>query len=163
MAQPLDFELPPAPPGQQAFSAHDDLVRLLQTLHESGTLRVANGLLSQFQDVAAVALKGLNTDEGRNGVANLLVLAKLLGTIEADGLDRFVVALDRALDAAGERLDDTADPPGTLSLLGKLRTPEVRRGLDAALTLLGTLGGQLHDPRPSVHSNQDGVASARPS
>ncbi len=162
MAQPLAYEPPPAPPGQDAFTAADDLARLLDTLHQSGTLRLLNGLLAQIQDVSAVALGGLNTDEGRNGLANLLVLAKLLGRIDADGLDRFVAALDRGLADAAERLADTDDPPGTLSVLGQLRQPDVRRGLDAVLTLLGTLGRQLHEPQPPVHSNHDGRASARP-
>lgn len=162
MAQPLDFDYPHAVPGQQAFKAADDLARLLETLHTSGTLRAVNGLLAQFQDVAAVALKGLNTDEGRTGLANLLTLAKLLGQIDADGLDRFVAALERALGAAGERLDEQDDAPGTLSVLGKLRQPEVRRGLDAALTLLGSLGSQLHDPTPPVTSNHDGKDGAQP-
>lgn len=162
MAAPIDYAPPPAPPGQEAFTAYDDLDRLVQTLHTSGTLRVLNGLLARFQDVTAVVLDGLNTDEGRNGLANLLVLAKLLGKIDADGLDRFVVGLERALEAAGERLDDKDDAPGTLSVLKKLRDPEVRRGLDAALTLVGTLGAQLHDPEPPVHSNRDGKDGARP-
>ncbi len=162
MAKPIAFEPPPAPPGEDAFTAADDLARLLETLHTSGTLRVVNGLVAQLQDVAAVVLAGLNTDEGRNGLANLLVLAKLLGRIDADGLDRFVAALDRALADAGERLDDTDDAPGSLSVLAKLRQPEVRRGLDAALTLVGTLGRQLHDPQPPVHSAHDGRDGARP-
>ena len=162
MAQPLDYAPPTAPPGEQAFTAQDDLNRLLETLHTSGTLRVLNGLVARFQDVMAVVLDGLNTDEGRNGLANLLVLAKLLGTIDADGLDRFVAALDRALAEAGERLDDADDAPGSLTVLKKLRQPEVRRGLDAALTLLGTLGSQLHDPQPPVHSSHDGRDGAQP-
>ena len=162
MAQPIAYEPPPAPPGQQAFTAEDDLQRLLQALHESGTLRVVNGLLAQFQDVMAVVLKGLDTDEGRSGLANLLTLAKLLGKIDADGLDRFVAALDRALGAAGERLDERDDARGTLSVLRKLHEPDVRRGLDAALTLVGTLGAQLHAPQPPVHSNHDGRDGARP-
>lgn len=162
MAQPLDYDYPPGPAGQATFTAADDLARLLETLHTSGTLRVLNGLLAQFQDVMAVVLDGLNTDEGRAGLANLLTLAKLLGHIDADGLDRFVAALDRALAAAGARLEEEDDAPGTLSVLGKLRQPEVRRGLDAALTLVGTLGTQLHDPTPGVYSNHDGTPGARP-
>ena len=121
-----------------------------------------NGLLAQFQDVMAVVLKGLNTDEGRNGLANFLVLAKLLGKIDADGMDRFVAALNRGLEAAGERLEDKDDAPGSLSVLKKLRQPEVRRGLDATLTLLGTLGSQLHDPQPPVYSSHDGKDGAEP-
>lgn len=162
MAQPLAYAPPPAPPGQDAFTAEDDLRRLLDTLHESGTLRVLNGLLAQFQDVMAVVLAGLNTDEGRAGLANLLTLAKLLGKIDADGLGRFVAALDRALEAAGERIDEKDDAPGTISTLAKLRDPDVRRGLDATLTLVGALGKQLHDPQPPVHPNHDGRDGARP-
>ena len=162
MAQPLSYDPPPQPSGQDAFTTAADLARLLDTLHESGALRVLNGLLDRLQDVSAIALDGLNTDEGRNGVANLLILAKLLGRLDADGLDRFVVALDRALSAAGERLDQKDDPPGTFSVLKKIREPDVRRGLDATLTLLGTLGSQLHEPTPPVQSNHDGRDGARP-
>ncbi|MGI9174680.1 MAG: DUF1641 domain-containing protein [Rhodothermales bacterium] len=169
MAKPIDFDYPPGPPGQDAFTAEDDLARLLQTLHTSGTLRVLNGLLAQFQDVMAVVLKGLNSDEGRAGLANLLTLTKLLGRIDADGLDRFVTGLERALEDTGERLADQDDAPGSLAVLKKLRDPDVRRGLDATLTLVGTLGRQLHDPQPPVYSNHkpapakvEGPDGARP-
>lgn len=164
MAAPIDFTYPTGPPGQDAFTAADDLARLVETLHTSGTLRTLNGLLAQVSDVSAVVLKGLNTDAGRNGLANGMVLAKLLGHLNADGLDRFAAALERALEAAGERVagDPDDDPPGTFTVLKKLREPEVRRGLDAALTFLGILGAQLHDPHPPVYSNHDGKDGARP-
>ncbi len=164
MAQPLDYDYPKGPPGQDAFTAADDLARLVETLHTSGTLRVVNGLLAEFQGVMAVVLAGLNTDAGRTGLANLLTIGKLLGHLDADGLDRFAVALQRALAAAGERLtdDDADDAPGTLAVLKKLREPEVRRGLDAALTLLGTLGSELHRPQPEPYSNHDGKRGAQP-
>jgi uncharacterized protein YjgD (DUF1641 family) len=154
MAAPIDFAPPRHAPGQDAFTAYDDLDRLVQTLHTSGTLRLLNGFVAEFSGVMKVVLDGLDTEGGRNGLSNLLVLVKLLGKIEPDGLDRFVNGLDQALEAAGERLDAGDDAPGSLSVLKKLREPEVRRGLDAALTLLGTLGAQLHDPQPPVHSNQ---------
>ena len=162
MAQPLPYEPPPTSPGQDAFTAEDDLRRLLETLHQSGTLRALNGLLAEFQSVMAVVLAGLNTDDGRTGLANLLTLTKLLGRIDADGLDRFVAALERGLSAAGERIDAKDDAPGSLSVLAKLRDPDVRRGLDAALTLVGTLGQQLRDPQPPVYSNHDGRDGAQP-
>jgi uncharacterized protein YjgD (DUF1641 family) len=162
MAQPLDYAPPVYPPGEQAFTAADDLARLVETLHTSGTLRMVNGLVARFGDVMAVVLKGLDTDEGRQGLANLLVLGKLLGQIDADGLDRFVAALDRGLAAAGERLTETDDAPGTLRTLARLRDPDVRRGLDALLALLGTLGAELHAPTVPPYSNVDGEPSARP-
>lgn len=162
MASPLEYTYPPGTPGQQTFTAEDDLARLLETLHTSGTLRALNGVLARFEDVTEVVLDGLDTDGGRNGLSNLLILAKLLGRIEADGMDRFVVALDRALEAAGHRITEEEDAPGVFGTLKKLRDPSVLRGLDAVLTFLGALGTQLHAPQPPVHSNQDGVGPARP-
>lgn len=162
MAAPLDYSPPPNPPGQDAFTAADDVARLVETLHTSGTLRVLNGLVAQFSDVMAVLLSGLDTDAGRTGLANAMTLGKLLGKVDADGLDRFVAALDRSLEAAGERLEETDNAPGTFATLKKLRDPDVRRGLDAALALVGTLGAQLHSPQPPVYSGHDGKDGARP-
>ena len=161
MAQPLAYS-PPHQRGEDAFTAEDDLDRLLETLHTSGTLRTLNGVFARFEAIMGVALAGLDSDEGRRGLANLLTLTKLLGRIDTDGLDRFVTAFERALGAAGEKLDGEDSPPGTLSTLGRVRDPDVRRGIDALFTLLGTLGAELHDPQPPPHSNIDGKPSARP-
>lgn len=161
MAQPLDFTPPVASPTQDAFTAHDDLARLLDTLHESGTLRVLNGVFARFEALTALALGGLDTPEGRRGLANVLVLAKLLGRVDTDALDRFTTALDRAFGAASVRLAEP-DPPGSLAVLGKLRDPAVRRGLDAVLTLLGTLGAEVNAPTLLPYSNTDGKPSATP-
>ena len=120
-----------------------------------GTPRIANNLLRRVRDYAQV--KGDGRIDGGTADKALAMLE-----IDADGLDRFVAALDRALADAGERLDDADDAPGSLTVLKKLRQPEVRRGLDAALTLLGTLGSQLHDPQPPVHSSHDGRDGAQP-
>ncbi len=160
MAQPIDF-VPPAAPGQAAFTAADDVARLVETLHDSGTLRVLNGLFARFEAVTAVALGGLDTPEGRRGLANLLVVARLLGRIDTDALDRFVGALDKGFGAASARLAKD-DPPGTIAVLGKLRDPAVRRGLDAVLTLLGTLGAEVHAPTLLPYSNTDGKPAATP-
>lgn len=162
MASPIDYTYPPGVPGQQTFTAQDDVARLVETLHASGTLRVLNGLLAQFQDVMAVVLDGLDTDAGRNGLSNLLILIKLLGHIEADGMDRFAAALNRGLEAAGQRVVEQDEAPGTFKTLKQLNDPDVLRGLDALLTFLGTFGAQLHAPQPPVHSNLDGIDPARP-
>ena len=152
MAQPLRYTYPPGPPGETTFTAQDDLARLLETLHTSGTLRAANGLVAQFQDVASIILTGLDSPEGRNGLANVLILAKLLGHLDADGLDRLISAVSEGVEAAGERLTSTDDAPSTVAVLAKLRQPNVRRGLDAALTLLGAVGAQLAAPPDGASS-----------
>lgn len=145
MADPLGYTRSAPAPGVDAFTPDDDVARLVRTLHESGTLRLLNGLIAQFAEVNAVVLKHLDTEEGKNGLSNLLILLRGLGHIDADGTDRFVKALTEGLDAAGERLRETDDPPNLLQLAVKLRSPEVRRGLNAALTLVGTVGDRLGD------------------
>lgn len=145
MAERIGYT-PSAPaPGVDAFTPEDDVARLVRTLHESGTLRALNGLFARFADVSAVALEHLDTEEGRNTVSNALILLRGLGQIDSDGTDRFVKALTEGLDAAGKRLDEKEEPPGTFSLLRTLREPDVRRGLDAVLTLVGTMGARLKD------------------
>lgn len=149
MAAPIDFVYPSGPAGEEAFTAEDDLARLLQTLHTSGVLRAANGLVAQFEGVANVAIGGLATTEGHNALSNVLLVGKALGAIDADGTARLVDALTEALPVAGQRLETSADPPGTVALLRKMREPDVRRGLDAALTLLGAVGARLSATRPA--------------
>jgi len=148
MARPLAYSPPQQGPGEDAFTAADDLARLLETLHTSGTLRVLNGVVARLDVVAGAALAGLDTPEGSRGLANVLLLARLLGQVDSAGLDRFLTALDRGLGDAGTRLMEKNEPPGTLSTLGRLRDPDVRRGLDAVLTLLGTLGRELRADTP---------------
>ena len=146
MADPIPYTRSAPAPGVDAFTAGDDLARLLTTLHESGTLRLANGLIARFAEVNAVVLKHLDTEEGKNGLSNLLILLRGLGNLDADGTDRFMSALTEGLDAAGKRLERQDDPPNMLKLAAKPREPEVRRGLDAVLTLVGTMGAALAKP-----------------
>ena len=143
MAQPLAYTPPPQPPGQNAFTAHDDLERLLQTLHETGTLRILHDLLARFEDVVAVPLSHLDTPAGRDGLSTLLVLGRFLGQLDADGVGRFFDALAHGFDDAGERLRSDDDPPGFIALTKRLHDADVRRGLDAVVTLLGSLGARL--------------------
>ena len=146
MAQPIDYAPPPGLPGQDLFTAEDDLARTLQALHESGTLRILAGLLGRFEEVMAVFLEHIDTPKGHNLNGNLVILGKLLANVDADGLDRFVTALTDGLDNAGKKLSDPDDPPGFLGLTKRLHEPDVRRGLDALITLLGSLGAGLATP-----------------
>ena len=145
MAQQLDYTPPSYPPGQDAFTAQDDLNRLVETLHEAGALRAAHDFAARFQDVLGVFLPMLDTEEGRNAITNLLGLGKLLGRLDADGVKRFTEALAEALDDTGARLEQKRgeDPPGFIALTKRLHEEEVRRGLDAVVTLLGSLGARL--------------------
>ena len=54
MADPIPYVRAAPAPGVDAFTPEDDVARLVRTLHESGTLRVANGLVAQFAEVSSV-------------------------------------------------------------------------------------------------------------
>ena len=139
MAQPILYDVPPAPVEDTPEEA---LHRLLGTLHESGTLRLLDGLLGQFQDVAEVVTKRLDTPEGHNGLSNLLLLLKGLGAVEPDVVETVAEGLGKGFRAANDSF--RRDPPGLLALFGALKHQDTRRALHALLVLLQAVGGHLH-------------------
>ena len=101
MAKPI--ELMPKPTGQGAREElqrrldaapveHAEAVlsgyELLQELHESGTLDVLRGLLGAGDQVVRHAVALAIQPEAVNGLRNLLVLSKVLGSVNPDVLHR---------------------------------------------------------------------------
>lgn len=144
MAKPLRYTPTPVP----TDTAHDELQSLLETLHERGVLRLVNNLTAQSHDVAEVALNQINTPNGRDAVANLTVIVKALGKVDPEALEKLLTGVDKGIQAAVETLENSDEPKGAFALMGKLYDPDVRRGFDALLTLVQTLGQHLGDPRP---------------
>ena len=142
MARPLAYD--PVPPPTD--TARDELEQLLQTLHESGTLRLLDGLLGRFPDVTEVAVGQLNTGGGRNLVGNVMILLKALTELDSDGHQALVSGIGEGLQAAHQSLQ--GEPPGLLGLLRRLGDEDVRRGLNALLVFVQTLGRHLHQHPP---------------
>lgn len=138
MAKPLTYSPMPYPQD----TAQDDLKRLLETLHEGGVLRLLNGLIGQKDGVLKVALDQFDSEGGRNALATLTVLVKALTETNPDEAQDVWDGMKRGLTEAQATLRH--EPPSLLTLLGKLGDPDVRRGLAAALSLLGGLGAYLH-------------------
>lgn len=142
MARPLAYD--PVPP--PIDTAREELEQLLQTLHESGTLRLLDGLLGRFPSVTEVAVQQLNTGGGHNFVGNVMILLKALTELDSDGHQALVSGVGEGLQAAHRSLQES--PPGLLSLLRKLGDEDVRRGLNALLVLVQALGRHLHQQPP---------------
>lgn len=140
MAEPLKYT-PTAPPTTE--TAHEELEDLIETLHESGTLRVLNGFFGQFDDVTEVALEQLTTPSGMQAVSNLAILMKGLTNVDPDHLETFQEGTQEGLEAARESLKEK--PPGMFKLTRQFGDRDTRRGMHAALTLLQTLGRHLHE------------------
>lgn len=144
MAKPITYDPPPPPP---IDTAADELADLLQTLHESGTLRALNGLFGQFEQVSEVIAKGLDSEGGRNGLSNLFQLVKFLGELDADHVEVFLKGTEKGLAAGRARLQH-GEAPSLLGLFTLLRDEDTRRGLAAVLTLLQSLGEHMKRNKP---------------
>jgi uncharacterized protein YjgD (DUF1641 family) len=149
MAKPI--ELMPTP-----RNARDDLKRrldeapiehaeavlagyeVLQQLHESGTLDVLRGLLGAGDQVVRHAVGLAIQPEAVDALRNLLVLSKVLSSVNPDVLHRVVSGVPEAL---AQKPDE--DPPSLFAIFRRMSSKESRRSLAATATLLESVGRGL--------------------
>lgn len=137
MAKPLDYQPTPA----ESSAAHDELSRLLNNLHESGSLRFLANLLQERHQVSAVALRALEDNQGRQGLGNLLILAQALAHLDSDLLHAGMVRITDGLNRGHYNAIVEEKDPGLFGLAKRLGDPDVRRGLNLVVDVLAALGG----------------------
>jgi uncharacterized protein YjgD (DUF1641 family) len=111
---------------------------LLQELHESGTLDVLRGLLGAGDQVVRHAVGLAVQPEAVNGLRNLLVLSKVLGSVNPDVLNKAFSEVPAALTAPPEE-----NPPSLFAIFRRMSSVESRRALAAAATVLESVGRGL--------------------
>jgi uncharacterized protein YjgD (DUF1641 family) len=116
------------------------LYDLLQQAHNSGTLDVLRGALGAGDEVLNHVVRLTTQPEAVRSIRNLLILGKLLGSVDPERLHRLSEALPQALDES-----ETKEPPSLFALLRRFRSKESRRALAAGATLLEGVGRGL-DP-----------------
>ena len=114
------------------------LYELLQQLHDSGTLDVLRGALGAGDEVLNHVVRLATQPESVRSIRNLLILAKLLGSIDPQLLHHVAETLPQAVEQSS-----TNEPPSLLTLLGRFRSKESRRALAAGATLLEGVGRGL--------------------
>ncbi|HET7312772.1 hypothetical protein [Salinisphaera sp.] len=106
---------------------------LLDQLYESGLMRWIKDFVGAMPEVSTIALEGLNTAHGQAGMRNLLVLARQLGRLDPDRLERMFDAmqagLDRADETAAGKHASSYNPPGVTGVFKLLRDEELWRTL----------------------------------
>lgn len=106
---------------------------LLDQLYESGLMRWLKDFVGAMPEVSMIALDGLNTEQGRAGMRNLLVLAQQLGKLDPDRLEGMFNAMhagvDRADETATGKHESPYDPPGVMGVFKLLRDEELWRTL----------------------------------
>jgi uncharacterized protein YjgD (DUF1641 family) len=149
MANPIPLELPKRDPREelrirleQAPVEHAEAVlaafQVLQGLHDQGVLELLRGILGGGDKILAIAVEAAKTPEAIRGIRNGLIVAKTLGSIDPELLEKFTKAMPDAL--AGAAKAQETDPPGFFGVIRIFCSSNLRRGLAVVNSLLEAWG-----------------------
>jgi uncharacterized protein YjgD (DUF1641 family) len=156
MAKPIPLEFPARDPRAELQARLQDAplehaqallaaYEVLQGLHDRGVLELMRGALGSSDKVIEIVVDGAKTPEAIRGVRNLIILAKILGTIEPELVEGFARSLPEAIALTKAH---EAKPPGFWRILVKFRNRNFRRGLVLVNSMLEAFGRNL-PPRAS--------------
>jgi uncharacterized protein YjgD (DUF1641 family) len=128
---------------QDAPIAHADAVLaaydLLQKLHDTGTLDVLRGALGAGDALVEHAVSLLTAPESVNALRNLILMGKVLGSINPEILHAMVGGLPQAAAQT-----PGGKPPSLFALGRRVASPDARRGLAAAVSAMELLARISH-------------------
>src|SRR6267378_8581897 len=142
MSQPIRLEIPPrdardelltrlqSAPLQHAealLSGYD----LLQRLHDRGVLDLLRGGLGSSDKVLSILVDVAKTPEAINATRNLLILSKVVFSLEPELLEDIVTAVPNSLAQAREK-----KPLSLWQMFKKMCSRDTRRALSAMVWLL---------------------------
>ncbi len=150
MARPIPLELPKRDPREELHSRleqapieHAEAVlasfEVLQGLHNCGVLELLRGVLGGGDKILEIVVESTKTPEAVRGIRNLLIMTKILGSIEPELLEKFAQAVPDALVGAAKA--EQTEPPGFWGVLKIFRSKDLRRGLAVVNNLLEAWGG----------------------
>jgi uncharacterized protein YjgD (DUF1641 family) len=155
MAEPIPLELSRSDPRaelqarlQNAPLEHAEALlaayEVLQGLHDRGVFELLRGALGSSDRVIEIIVEAANTPESIRGIRNILIMAKILGTIEPE----FVEGVARSLpEAIAFTKAHESKPPGVWGVMSKLGNNDFRKGLLFATSILEAFGRNL-PPEP---------------
>ena len=113
-------------------------LKLLQELHDTGTLDLLRGLVGRGDAVVKHVVDIISTPQMIDALRNLLSLGTLLTAISPD-------ALHEAIHGRPEERDKK--PPSLFAITKQMNSEEARVGLAAAVGLLTAFGGAIKKER----------------
>ena len=151
MAQAIAFEVPQRDPLlelklrlETAPTEHAEALLavydVLQGLHDRGVLDLVRGGLGASDKIVETIVDAVKQPEAVRGLRNLIVVAKIMGTLEPELLHGFGVAFHEALTTAKVQ---KGDPPGLWAIFNQFRTKQFRRGLVLINSLIEAFGRHL--------------------
>jgi hypothetical protein len=142
MAQPIPFESPKRDFREelrirleQAPDDHAEAIlagyEVLQGLHDKGVFELLRGVIGGGDRILEIAVEAAKAPEAIRGIRSLIIMLKLAGSIDPDQLHATLKGGD--------------GPAPSLWEIGKrARTPNARRGIETAVTLLGIFGAAIN-------------------
>ena len=149
MAKPIHLELPRRDPQEELRSRLEKApdqhaeallagLDVLQGLHDQGILEILRGVLGGSNKILEIVVDASKTPEAIRGIRNLVIMTKILGSVDPELLKKFTEAIPDVLVGAAKA--QTTQPPGLWETLRILRRKNMRRGLAVANNLLEALG-----------------------
>lgn len=125
--------------------AHEELERLLETLHENGVLRFANDLVGAKTPVTKTLVEGLSTEGSLNAMQNIAILFMALSRIPPNEFYKTVFAAKEMFGRVGNhRSEGTgSDAPGVIGAYKMLHDDELWRAIMPVLEGLKSFGKDL--------------------
>jgi uncharacterized protein YjgD (DUF1641 family) len=111
---------------------------VLQGLHDRRVLELLRGVLGGGDKILEIVVESSKTPEAVSGIRNLLIMTKILGSIEPGLLEKLAQAVPGAL--AGAAKAEQTEPPGFWGVMKILRGKNLRRGLAVMNNLLVAWG-----------------------
>ncbi len=149
MSQPIRLEFPPRDARAELQSRLQDAplqhaeallsgYDLLQRLHDRGVLDLLRGGLGSSDKVLSIVVDAAKTPEAINATRNLLILSKVMFTLEPELLENIAKAVPNSLDQAREQ-----KPLSLWQMFKKMCSQDTRRALSAMLGVLESFGKGL--------------------
>jgi uncharacterized protein YjgD (DUF1641 family) len=145
MAEPITYE--PTPP-RIGPSAREELDQLLETLHDSGLLRLANDIAAGKQDIVRILMRGMNLEGSRYAAQNIAAIFLVLAQIPPPRFYKIATTVKDALLAAADEPPAEQEAPGVRGFYKALKDDETWRALAPLMEGLMALGKGLRKPAP---------------
>src|SRR5438093_776550 len=127
---------------------------LLQRLHDRGVLDLLRGGLGSSDKVLSIVVDAAKTPEAINATRNLLILSKVMFTLEPDLLEDIAEAVPNSLAQARAK-----KPLSLWQLLKKTCSQDTRRALSAMLGVVESFGKSLEPVAAAEsHDAESGLA-----
>lgn len=157
MAKSIEYQPEPAKIGPDA---HEELDRLLETLHQHGVLRLVNDLVAANNEVAQVLVKGLQREGTLNVIQNVSVIVLALSSLPPERVYKLAFGLRDMADVLSQpELTREQKAPGVQGVWKMLQDDDLWRSLQPVLNGLKAFSRRMEEQVDKPISSYTGKPS----